>query len=124
MTFRKRKETLKSTMTDTVARITWYRHAIIHNKRKRRAPLCLHESPKKDKKKKLLLAESFRFFYGERHLLDQLFVTFVRWQVQTVETSVRTRQPRLFAHFLDTEALRSVAPYESKNPTAFEFYFY
>lgn len=58
------------------------------------------------------MAESFRLFDGEKKLLLQLLVAFVRGQVQTIETGVASGQPRVFPHFLDAELLRPVTPHE------------
>lgn len=65
----------------------------------------------------LFLAKAFSFLDGKRHLLYELLVTLVRWQVQSIEAGVRAWQPRLFAHLLNTETLRSIAPWNKKKET-------
>ena len=59
----------------------------------------------------LFLSESLRLFDGEAELLDQLFVAFVRRQVESVEAGVTSRKPSVLSYFLDAETLRSVAPW-------------
>lgn len=56
----------------------------------------------------LLLSERVSFFDGVSEFLDQLIVAFVRRQIETIETGVRSGQPRVFTHFFDTESLGPV----------------
>lgn len=59
----------------------------------------------------LFLAKPFRFFNGKKQLFFQLFVAFVRRQVQSVKTGVTSWQPCIFANFINAELLVSITSY-------------
>lgn len=60
----------------------------------------------------LFLSESLRFFDGVVEFLYHLIVAFIWRQIESIETSMRSGQPGVFAYFLDAEALRTVAPWK------------
>jgi len=59
---------------------------------------------------RLLLAEARSFLDCVVQLFNELLIAAVRRQIESVKACVTTRQPCLFANFLDTEMLRTVAP--------------
>lgn len=68
----------------------------------------------------LLLSKAFSFFDGIGQLFNKLLVALVRRKIKSVETSVTSWQPRIFANLLDAEVLRTIAPY--KNQTVESIY--
>jgi len=60
----------------------------------------------------LLLTKTFRLLYSIVHLLNELLIAAVWRQIKTVEARVTTRQPCLFAYFLYTEMLWTVASWK------------